>query len=85
MISTPLEIDDPIANPWMGWGLWAGPTYFNGSPRTLADNTTAFGDDAPLFGWVLLDWMWAALEPREGEFAWDALDAIIGYWAARGK
>jgi len=85
MIIKPLEIMDALANPWMGWGLWAGPIYFDGTPRTLEENTTGFGDNAPLFQWVLLDWMWADLEPQEGRFQWDELDAIIQYWAQRGK
>jgi len=85
MIIKPTEINDGINNPWMGWGLWAGPIYFDGTSRTLQENTIAFGDDAPLFDWVLLDWMWADLEPEEGYFTWDELDAVIDYWASRGK
>jgi hypothetical protein len=85
MIIHPQPIDDVLHNPWMGWGLWAGPIYFNGTPRTLEENTIGFGDDAPLFQWVLLDWMWADLEPQEGQFNWEPLDAIIRYWAQRGK
>lgn len=85
MIIKPEEVSDPIHNPWMGWGLWAGPVFFDGTPRSVEQNTTGFGDDAPLFDWILLDWMWADLEPEEGRFAWDALDTIIQYWAQRGK
>ena len=77
--------DGPLNNPWMGWGLWAGPIYFDGSRRTIQQNTTAFGDNAPLFDWVLLDWMWADLEPAEGQFRWDELDEIIDFWKQRGK
>ncbi len=86
----PVEIDGPIANPYMGWGLWAG-AYNDftaaryGQPYTLADNTTRFGDDAPLFNWVMLDWPWDKVEPVEGKFEWDEFDAIIKYWSARGK
>jgi hypothetical protein len=69
----------------MGWELWAGPRYFDGRAFTLDYNTTGFGDDAPLFTWVLIDWMWADLEPREGEYAWKDLDTVIDYWAKRGK
>lgn len=85
MIIKPEEITDVIHNPWMGWGLWAGPIYFDGTRRSLEQNTTAFVDEAPLFDWVLLDWMWADLEPEEGRFCWDELDAIIHFWANRGK
>jgi hypothetical protein len=81
----PKEIDGPVNNPYMGWGLWAGPRYFDGKPFTLEYNTTGFGDDAPLFSWVLVDWMWSDLEPEEGKFYWKDLDAILDYWAARGK
>jgi hypothetical protein len=81
----PEEIDTPLNNPYMGWGLWAGPRYYDGRPFTLEYNTAGFGDDAPLFGWVLIDWMWADLEPQEGSYYWKDLDAIMDYWAKRGK
>jgi hypothetical protein len=81
----PIEIDEPMNNPYMGWGLWAGPRYFDGRPFTLEYNTTGFGDDAPLFSWVLIDWMWADLEPQEGKYYWKDLDTIIHYWGGRGK
>ena len=44
-----------------------------------------FGDDGPLFSWVLFDWMWSDLEPQEGHYDWKDLETIINYWAARGK
>ena len=81
----PKEIDSVLNNPWMGWGLWAGPIYFDGTPRTMEENTTGFGDNAPLFDWVMIDWMWADLEPQESKFRWDDLDRIIEYWAGKGK
>jgi len=81
----PKEIEEPLTNPYMGWGLWAGPRYFDGKVFTLEYNTTGFGDDAPLFSWVLVDWMWADLEPEEGNYYWKDLDTILDYWAARGK
>ena len=86
----PTETQEPLANPYMGWGLWAG-SYYDFSPEqygqklSLADNTTAFGDDAPRFNWVLLDWPWAAAEPSEGQFDWKDFDAVIDYWKARDK
>ncbi|HUU27557.1 MAG TPA: DUF4832 domain-containing protein [archaeon] len=85
LVVRPKEIDSVLNNPWMGWGLWAGPIYFDGTRRSLEDNTTGFGDSAALFDWVLLDWMWADLEPREGEFQWSELDHVISYWAGKGK
>lgn len=77
----PDETDAPLSNPYMGWGLWAGPRYFDGTPLSLEYNTSGFGGDAPLFGWVLIDWMWSDLEPQENNcnclprpsFAWAAL------------
>jgi hypothetical protein len=81
----PTEIDGPVNNPYMGWGLWVGPRYFDGRPFTVEYNTTGFGDDAPLFSWVLIDWMWSDLEPQEGMYYWKDLDTVIDYWAARGK
>jgi hypothetical protein len=35
--------------------------------------------------WVLLDWMWADLEPQEGKFHWSELDHVIQYWVQKGK
>jgi hypothetical protein len=81
----PVENNDPHTNPYMGWGIWAGPRYLDGRQFSLKWNTTDFGDDAPLFGWVLIDWIWADLEPKEGQYDWKELDAIIDYWAARKK
>ena len=52
---------------------------------SLAENTTGFGDNAPLFSWVLVDWMWSDLEPAEGDYRWQELDSVLNYWAARGK
>ena len=81
----PVEHNRVLTNPHMGWGLWAGPRYFDGRAFSLDYNTTGFGDDAPLFGWVLIDWMWSDLEPREGQYSWKDLDTVIDYWAQRGK
>ena len=81
----PAEIPDPLVNPYCGWGLWAGPRFFDSRRFSLEYNTKGFGDDAPLFSWALLDWTWADLEPQEGKFDWSSLDAIIDYWKARHK
>jgi hypothetical protein len=89
-VVVPTETQGPLNNPYMGWGLWAG-SYNDftadryGQKLSVADNTTAFGDDAPNFSWVLLDWPWAAAEPSEGQFDWKDFDAIINYWKARNK
>ncbi len=83
----PTEIEDPLPNPYMGWGIWAGPRGFGNNEKvyTLEQNTNGFGDDAPPFNWVLIDWDWASLEPKEGQFYWNDFDAVINYWAARHK
>jgi hypothetical protein len=83
----PTEIDDPLPNAYMGWGLWAGPKGFGNNERdySVERNTTGFGDDAPLFNWVLIDWDWASLEPKQGQFDWTSFDRIIQYWASRDK
>ena len=81
----PAENSLPLTNPYMGFGIWAGPRYYDGRTFTMEYNTTAFGDDAPLFSWVLIDWMWSDLEPKEGQYAWTDLDNIIAFWAARKK
>ena len=84
----PEEVSGPIANPYMGIGLWVGPRYYGMNPQknyTVEDLTTGFGDDAPLFNWVMVDWDWASLEPREGQFEWHDFDAVTQYWSKRGK
>jgi hypothetical protein len=83
----PVESEAPLANPYMGWGIWVGPHAFGNNERdySVAQNTAGFGDDAPLFNWVIVDWDWARLEPREGEFNWGDFDAVLNYWAARGR
>jgi hypothetical protein len=82
----PAEIDDPVPNPYMGWGNWAGPQQFgNETQLSVEQNTTGFGDDAPLFNWVMLDWAWKDLEPQEGQFNWKDIDVVMNYWSARGK
>jgi hypothetical protein len=79
------EHNRPIVNPYMGWGLWAGPRYYDGRTFPIEYNTTGFGDDAPLFKWVLIDWMWSDLEPQEGRYHWNDLDTILDFWGERGK
>jgi hypothetical protein len=71
----------------MGWGFWAGPFGFGNNERayTVEQNTRGFGDDAPLFTWLMVDWHWAGLEPQEGEFNWRDFDAVISYWTERNK
>jgi len=32
---TPVEIDAPLTNPYRGWGIWAGPRYFDGRQFSL--------------------------------------------------
>ena len=81
----PKEIDAPLANPFCGWGIWAGPRFLDGRQFSLDYNTVDFGDDAPLFSYVLVDWMWADLEPVENEFNWRELDAVVRFWQRRGK
>jgi hypothetical protein len=81
----PAEHDAPLSNPFMGFGLWAGPRYYDGRTFTLEYNTTGFGDDAPLFSWVLVDWMWSDLEPQEGKYFWNDLDTVLNFWSQRGK
>ena len=53
----PREIDNALVNPYCGWGIWAGPRFFDSRQFSVEFNTKGFGDDAPLFGWVLIDWM----------------------------
>ncbi|MGA7411007.1 MAG: DUF4832 domain-containing protein [Bryobacteraceae bacterium] len=83
----PMEIEDPLPNPYMGWGLWVGPKGFGNNERnyTVEQNTTGFGGDAPLFNWILVDWDWASIEPKEGQFNWSSFDDVVQYWAARNK
>jgi len=85
IVVKPNEIEDPLVNPDCGWGIWLGPIFLLEPQRSVAGMTTAFGDDAPQFSFACIDWDWRFLEPREGEFHWDDLDAVVNYWIARGK
>ena len=79
------ETNAPLVNPYAGWGIWAGPRDWEFKNFSVADNTTAYPDDAPLFSWLMLDWNWSNLEPREGEINWNDFDTVVQYWAARHK
>ena len=79
---SPKEIDGPLVNPYCGWGIWAGSRFFDSRQFSIDYNTKGFGDDAPLFSWMLIDWMWSDLEPKEGQFDWKNLDTVVAYWQA---
>lgn len=44
----PTVIEAPLPNPYMGWGIWAGPRDWEFKNFTVRDNTTAYPDNAPL-------------------------------------
>lgn len=81
----PIEIDDPLVNPNSGWGIWVGPRDWEFKNYSVADNTTAYPDDAPLFNWLMVDWNWSDIEPVEGRFTWEGFDTVFKYWATRKK
>ena len=87
VVTHPTEIEGPLTNRYMGYGLWTGRRGFGNNEKnySVEQCTTGFGDDAELFGWVLIDWDWASLEPKEGQFVWKDFDAIVQYWGKRGK
>ena len=84
-IVRPTEIGGALPNPYMGWGIWAGPRYYTGRLVSMEENTTAFGNVDPIFDWVLVDWIWSDLEPAHDEYQWGELDKVIDYWSTRGK
>jgi hypothetical protein len=83
----PTEIQTPLPDPYMGWGIWVAPRQmgFSTKPFSVAYDTTGFADDAPLFNWALVDWHWADLEPQEGRFNWGNFDTVVNYWKTRHK
>jgi hypothetical protein len=82
----PHEIDDPLTNPFSGWEIWAGKVYCDGSIYDAAFNTTAWGDDCPWFGGVLLDMYWKDIQPVDSlTYQWEYMDSIVNYWYERGK
>jgi uncharacterized protein DUF4832 len=81
----PTETNAPLVNPYAGWGIWAGPRDWEFKNFSVADNTTAYPDDAPLFSWLMLDWNWSDLERHEGEISWKDFDTVVQYWATRHK
>jgi hypothetical protein len=81
----PVELSDPIANPYAGWGIWAGPRDWEFKNYSVADNTTAYPDDAAYFSWVMVDWNWSDIERTEGQYNWNNFDEVYHYWVSRGK
>jgi hypothetical protein len=84
--ASPEEDLSPFSNPYSGWEIWAGKIYCNGKIFSVEDNTTAWGDDCPWFGGVLLDMYWKDIQPSDSaSFSWAFMDSIVDYWYERGK
>lgn len=83
---SPIEDNRAFANPFSGWEIWAGKVYCNGMVYDVPFNTTAWGDDCPWFGGVLLDMYWKDIQPKDStSFDWSFMDRIVDYWYERGK
>lgn len=82
----PIEDNRAFTNPFSGWEIWAGKVYCNGNNYNVAFNTTAWGDDCPWFGGVLLDMYWKDIQPIDSaSYNWSFMDSIVNYWYDRGK
>ncbi len=66
-----------LQNPGMGWVI-----HHNAISEQKDPNEP---DHYENLGNVALLSYWAALEPEEGVFRWERLDASIAAWTARGK
>lgn len=83
---TPIEDNSAFTNPFSGWEIWAGEVYCNGLNYDVPFNTTAWGDDCPWFGGVLLDMYWKDIQPKDSaSFDWSFIDRVVDYWYERGK
>ena len=81
----PIEVTGPIVNPYAGWGIWVGPRDWEFKNFNVADNTTAYPDNAALFSWVMVDWNWSDIEKQEGKYDWSEFDQVLTYWISRHK
>jgi hypothetical protein len=64
--------EEVLLNPGKGWVLYGSPA--DQGPETLALATVGYAR----FGW-------ADVEPQEGKFRWESIDAMLGGWKKAGK
>jgi hypothetical protein len=78
------EMNTPFRNPGKGWLVYL---FRPVSRPTLSGNSgPQVAQDTPLASAVYTNYItWADLEPTEGSYRWDAIDAMISYWKAKGK
>ena len=51
----PAEINDPLVNPYCGWGIWAGPRFYDSRPFSVDYDTKGAGQMNGFFlneGWM---------------------------------
>jgi len=79
----PANTDEALINPGMGW------CFYQYSGRMWAyGSTTPCGDTLDWFPGASVIYFrlpWCVLEPEEGVFRWDVIDAYAQPWIAKGK
>jgi len=79
----PAETDEALINPGMGLTQYhmAGRMWAYGATIPPGDTLEWF----PGVSTVYFRFLWSEVEPQEGVFRWDLLDAIANNWARAGK
>ena len=81
IVVTPVDDGRALVNPGMGWVMH----YYDNSERY--GTTLKTGDDLRWFPGCSVCYMrlpWARLEPEEGKYNWNCIDAPAQQWIARG-
>lgn len=77
------EVDDVLINPGKGWTIhYYDNTIERYGSRLAPDDNLG---DFPGFTTCYLRLAWNYLEPEEGKFNWDVIDAPIRRWTGAGK
>lgn len=74
---------EALINPMMGW-MYEFYSDTTGNRYPLPDFTDA-ADDFPGNSTIYMRIPWSSLEPEEGKFTWNVVDAPAQRWIARGK
>ena len=79
----PQETDEPLVNPGMGLMMYhmAGRLWAYGASLPPGDTMDWF----PGVSTVYLRFLWSEIEPEEGVFRWDIVDAIANNWIKAGR
>src|SRR5690349_20221358 len=93
VVVRPVEIDDVLVNPEMGIQTFQrvngdainpGMRWSEAGP-TAAPDAAAAKVDFPESSIAYYRWFWSQLEPKRGEYVWDAIDTALARAHAHGQ